>query len=659
MDDVVHTEMINLLLVEDSQSDAAIFRRYLNKGLSNHPHVLTIADNFSEGLKQILGQTFDLCFLDFNLGKKTGLDLFQEARKQGIKIPIIFLTGVGDEETAVTVMKSGATDYLSKESLSAESLSRSMFHALELANSEKRRHAAEAALFEKSAHLDNVLYSATDLAIITTDQDLKIKYFNPMAADLFNISKNKVIGQTVTDIQWKFGVDPKRFQLAMKSVTDIGEHRFEIQLEKDDGLHFLDCRFSSVIDKNSQLSGYCLTIRDVTERKRLLQNLELAVQQADAANRAKSAFLASMSHDIRTPLNTIIGVSDLLSSAKLDAENQQYVRILKQSGESLLALLNDILDFSKIEAEQIQLEDIAFDFRELVVSTTEILRLPAEDKGLHLTANIADNIAQYVRGDPDRLRQILLNIIGNSIKFTQTGSVCLQVSQGKKNKILFVISDTGIGIEKDRLDHIFHPFTQSDTSTTRRFGGTGLGLSICKQLSEKMGGSIYVESSPGKGSSFHVSIPLPATDDQIRHDSQHDVTEKQNARKLHKHKLSILLADDAEDNHLLVAAFLKQTPHTIDFASNGQECVDKFKQGNYDLVLMDIQMPIMDGFEATKNIRSWEKSNGRNPAIIIALTAHATKEIADTTLQSGCDLHATKPITKKRLVNIINSCTSL
>ncbi|MBF0272460.1 MAG: response regulator [Magnetococcales bacterium] len=643
---------IRLLLVEDEETDATVFRRHLMRGMTDRPHHLTCAPTYSIALECLRSQSFDLCFFDYRLGANTGLELLQEMRGSGIETPIVFLTGCGDEEIAVTLMKFGAADYLVKEHLSPEVLSRSLHYALELAQSERRRRAAEAALVEKSLHMDNVLRSATDLAIITADLDLIVQYFNPMAATLLGITQEETLGHDVREFHKRFAVDEQHWMQAIQNVRAQAEHRFEMQVEKRDGIHFLEGRVSGVLDQRHQLAGYCLTVRDVTERRRLLLELEQAVQKADSANHAKSAFLAAMSHEIRTPMNTIIGVTDLLGTSTLDAETMHHVQLLKRAGDSLLALINDILDISKIEAGQLHLENATFDFPDLVQGTLEILGLRAKTKGIDWSVTMDETIPRFVRGDPDRLRQILLNLLGNALKFTEKGAVRLEISRGEGEWTRLTVTDTGVGIPEDKLDDIFQPFVQSDASTTRRFGGTGLGLSICRHLSEKMGGRIQVESILGKGSSFSVFIPLPEMEEpSIPKPSYWDVTTEivQPERSL-----SILCADDAQENLILIDAFLDQTEHRLSLATNGLECLEKFKKGGCDLVLMDIQMPVMDGLEATRSIRAWEQEMGWKPTIIVALTGHATRCMVEKAQEVGCDLHVSKPVRRNRLLEVIS-----
>ncbi|ABK45761.1 PAS/PAC sensor hybrid histidine kinase [Magnetococcus marinus MC-1] len=376
---------------------------------------------------------------------------------------------------------------------------------------------------------------------------------------------------------------------------------------------------------------------------------ELRKDEAEAGNRAKSEFLAIMSHEIRTPLNAILGTHELLSESALSSEQQRLMEISRNAGELLLNLVNETLDLAKIEAGKLDLEYTIFDLPRLVEEITQIKRVAAEHKGVRLESEMALEVPRFVMGDPDRLRQILVNLLSNAIKFTNSGTVSLQMSRGVADRTFFKVSDTGVGIAAHSMEKIFHPFTQADTSTTRKFGGTGLGLTICKHLCEAMGGDIQVESQVGVGSTFSVNLPLPRAESSMDEPSAPEevIVEQVQA------PLRILAVDDAEDNRKLVQAFLAKSGHHLDLCEDGAQALDRFKREHYDLVLMDLLMPVLDGYGATRKIRQWEQQQHRLPTPIIALTALSVRRDLDKALACGCDFYLTKPFRKHQLLDAI------
>ena len=641
-----------------------------------------------------------------------------------------------------------------------------------------------------------VFEGSNDAIFIVDPRGGQIVDANPRASAMLGYTREELSGLSISAVHPD---DLPRFETFTKGVMERGTGRTDELTCTTKDAHVLSAEISASVVEYGGREMILAMMRDITERKQAEEAFRQAREVAMEASRAKSRFLASMSHEIRTPMNAIVGMAELLSDTTLTPEQDNYIQVFRSASDNLLALINDILDFSKIEAGQLAIESIAYSLPELLADVSNIMVMRAEEQGLEFRASIAPNVPPALMGDPIRLRQVLINLVSNAIKFTKEGSVLVDVNwvaeSESSGELRVRVVDTGIGIAENSLDAIFEDFAQADVSIARDYGGTGLGLAISRQLITLMGGRLWVESRAGEGSTFsfavgtseppefiHMAVDaaralnglrLLVVDDNaanrlILRDSVEgwgiSVTEAASGMEaLHELEaaekrgnayhmvaldfhmsgmdglsvaervaqkprdvrpsmmvltsddrgevirraretsvervlikpvrrddlqralvaaaqrrgslsapanatelgaandagkaLHILLAEDSQDNALLMRAFMEKTPHEMDVVENGETAVAAFQSGHYDLVLMDVQMPILNGYEATRRIRQWESATGLPTIPIIALTANALQEDAQRSLEAGCTAHISKPVRMNTLMQLLAEYT--
>lgn len=507
---------------------------------------------------------------------------------------------------------------------------------------------------EQSARqLAMVAENANDSIIITDVQGITL-WVNAAFSEMTGYRPDEILGRKPGHLLQ--GPDTDQSVVASVSQALAGGNRIHVVIlnyTKARESFWLEMDIVPVRDANDEVRKFIAIERDITERLEFEQKQEKALQDAEAATRSKSQFLAMMSHEIRTPMNGVLGTLGLLDEMPMPDEQRQLVRVARESGEFLLTILNDILDFSKLEAGKLQLESIAFDLRHLIRGTIRICEPQAKAKDLSVEVDVAANAPAFLVGDPGRIRQMLLNFMSNAVKFTEQGRVVLRVEARPGTEghtgMCFSVQDSGIGIPKDKLDRLFQNFSQVDSSTARRFGGTGLGLAITKLLAQQMKGRVWCESTVGAGSTFYFAAPFKTAEEAERHPALGST--EQNS-ELERPDLKVLVAEDNRTNQMIAQSMLRRLGCRVDVAGNGQEAIEAVAARPYDIVLMDVQMPEVDGLEATRRIRAREDAVSAIP--IIALTANAMAGDRTICLEAGMDDFVSKPINKQTLIQAIN-----
>jgi PAS domain S-box-containing protein len=502
---------------------------------------------------------------------------------------------------------------------------------------------------EMREHQLRTITNAVPILIAQCGADERMQFANEAFSKWFHGHTDKAIGSTLREI-----VGEDRYaevEPVLKRVL-AGETVSYERISTDTGA-VLYVTFMPELSSGGVVKSFLIVASDITRQKEIQAELEKAKEAAEVANSAKSAFLANMSHEIRTPLGAILGFSELLINEKMSAaERADSVEVIKRNGRLLSNVINDILDLSKVEAGKLEIERITVPFDDVMKDLSSVLSLEADKKGISLSVVADGFVPNTIKTDPLRLRQVLINIVGNAIKFTERGSVEVRIKMMNTDdappKLAFLVKDTGEGIEAGQVQRLFMPFQQADASITRKFGGTGLGLVLSRKLAAALGGDVrLIESMPGKGSTFLITID-PGVSEEVYHRNSAAVSPVPSSANSRLNKLNILVVDDSPDNQALIKAILKHRGASVETASNGREAVDMAMTEKFDVILMDLQMPVMDGYEATRVLR---ERGYKKP--IIALTAHAMREERDRTLSSGFDDHITKPIDQRALVKTL------
>lgn len=598
-------EPASLLVVDDNEMN----RNMLSRRLEKKGYTITIAEGGQQTLDLIEQNTFDLVLLDVMMPDINGLKVLETLRKtySAIQLPIIMVTAKVQSQDIVEALKLGANDYVSKPVDFAVVLAR-----IETQLSHKR---AEEALRLTQFSIDR----AGDAAL-WMGPDAHFLYVNDAACRLFGYSRDELLSMTVHDLDPSFPNEawPEHWM----QVKQRGSFSIESRYRTKDGV-LLPVELTVNYLKFNGKEFNCAFARDTTERKLVEEEWQRAKNAAEAASRSKSEFLANMSHEIRTPMNAVIGMTGLLLDTELNAEQRDYVETIRSSGDALLSIINDILDFSKIESGKLELENQPFDLRDSIEVALDLVANKAAEKGLNLAYVIEDSCPGTLLGDITRLRQILVNLVGNAVKFTQTGEVGVTVSsrrlEERRYELHFAVSDTGIGIPEDRRNRLFQSFSQVDASTMREYGGTGLGLAISKRLSELMGGKIWVESEAGRGSVFHFTIVTDGAIGEPRPFLRGVQSHLANRR--------ILIVVSNATNQRILTERAASWGMVSQATASGQQALDWIRQGQrFDVAILESNLPAINGSSLATEIHEHPASTFLP---LIALTKLRPREGAE------------------------------
>lgn len=674
---------LKVLVCEDDMPS----RIFITSILKNLFEDLYFAENGLEGYDSFITNKPDIIVSDIGMPYMNGLEMGRKIREHNPDIPIVLTTAFDNKNILMEAIELGINYYILKPVVRDQLIDvlRKVASALML-EYQVRRH-------QESLKILHTAIEHSSGMICVFDTEGNINYVNPRFIEVIQYPREEVYS---TNFNQFISKECLNFESFSTSVANYSEWHGELSLVKFSGeLFYVLASLSPIFNDNGLVESFVVVADDITEKKileeklkrynesleeeveqrtqelnlanvKLLEEIEIrkqteselikAKESAEAANQAKSLFLAKVSHELRTPMNGILGMTSILLDSKIDEKQKRSLQIVRHSGESLLKVINDILDITKIEAGKMSLDPHPFNLRELVEYTHDFLVPIAADKGLQLNLHFNSDVSEFVVGDSNRLHQVLVNLIGNAIKFTETGFVELVVQRLSSHEsdceVSFQIRDTGIGIPSDRLDRLFKSFSQIDNNLTRKFGGTGLGLVVSKEIVELMGGRISVESIYGEGSVFKFQVKFPKSD------YLHTQNEKEDYERLignySNFNINVLAAEDSEINRAVLEGVFNRKNCRYKFAENGKEALELFMNEKFDLVLMDIQMPLMDGWQAKDEILRYEMANGIRHVPIIALTAHNSDSSRDEFLRNGFDGFIAKPIVWSQLLDVLD-----
>ncbi len=692
---------VSVLMVEDD----APSRIYCSKILKKLVREVYVAENGLEGLNIFQSNNIDVVVSDIGMPIMDGLEMSREIRNINRNTQIILTTALDNKNYLMQAIEIGINSYIVKP-IQKDSLYESVIRAGKLTLLEKEISKQ----YESIRKLSRAVEQSPSMVLIINSAN-QIEYVNQKFTTMTklyfeDVEKKSPIeifrdNSFVSKYETIFADLTNNFDINTIEQNDKIEFKFP---NSSGGYNWLSANFSAIDDGNGNFQNILILLEDVTEEKlakkaleeskeqleqrviertdelrdtnsQLLAEIEIrrkteqqlikAKDEAESANKAKSTFLAKVSHELRTPLNGIIGISSILLTDELSPKQRKFLEMVKFSADGLLDIINDILDFSKIEAGKLQISNSIFSIRTLIENVLELYKQSAMTKKINLFSQIDSNVPEFYNSDAGRIRQVLLNLISNALKFTEQGEVNIKISLDSEDnnfvELLFEVSDTGIGIAENKLAMLFHSFSQVDDSLTRRYGGTGLGLTISKEIIELMGGKIWVESRLGVGSTFYFRLKLevstkerfdnvmPKTEHTQSLPSKEDIDTTALPREL-----KVLIVEDSPINQEVLKQRLLKFKWDISIANNGIEAIESFQKNKFDLIFMDIQMPEMDGLEATELIRKYESDNAYSPVTIIGLTAHVFEEQVIEAKSAGMNECITKPFKMEEILELVS-----